>query len=660
MTFRRIAWLIGALTLLPAAAAAQTPSQKLSALSLDELMKLEVTTVTKLPQARLQAPASVYVLTQDDIRRSGATTLAELLRLVPGVHVAEIDGNKWGIGIRGFTDRLARAMLVLIDGRAVYSPLFAGTYWEVQDLPLDDIERIEVVRGPGGALWGANAVTGIVNVIRKRASATQGTAVHVRTGTEDPFALSIRYGGSKGAGFQYRASGKLSMRSAQQNPLGLEYDDSRLAHAGVRADWDTKHGAFTLQGDLYRVVIGNRDTVSSYSPPSAENIVTEDPMSGGNVLFRWSAESAHPRAPRLQVYYDRTNHDELQFNERQSMLDIDYQQGGGLGRHELLWGAGYRVVDSRTQTGGLLRLMPANRTDSLATAFLQDDVTLVPGRLELIGGIKAEHNVFSGLEWQPSGRLIWTLSPAHALSFSAIRAVRTPSRVERDFESGNFLSAAGPTFIRLLPNGDFDSEELIAYEASLVSMVTPRVMTTLALFHNQHDNVLSTELGATFTETDANGTRTVIPVFFANGLQGYSDGGEVTVDARPTAWWRVTANYSALSFHLNRRPGSTDLTQEGRAERGSPRHQLQLTTSLNLSRRLVVDWFLRYVSALPAVGVPAYSTSNVRVEWTFNSHLSVFVAGRNLHHATHAEFSDGANGTFGIQRAALIGLRWNR
>jgi iron complex outermembrane receptor protein len=660
MRVRRIDLSVMLLLALPVMATAQTTPGRIGAMTLAELMALEVTTVMRLPQARLEAPASVFVVTQDDIRRSGATTLVDVLRSVPGVHVAQIDGNKWAMGIRGFTDRLARAMLVLIDGRAVYSPLFAGTYWEVQDLPLADIERIEVVRGPGGALWGANAVTGIVNIIRKTAAASQGLNLGLTSGTENPAVIALGFGGSRGATFQYRVSGKLNMRSPQTNPLGLEYDDQQFAQAGARGDWDTSRGAITLQGDVYHAMMGARDTRTTYAPPTSEAVVTDDPLSGGNVLFRWTTRPGDPGSPRLQAYYDRSARTELVFAERQHVADVDFQQGAVRGRHNLLWGGGYRLVAGFTDTSGTLHFTPQNRTDSLVTAFVQDAIRLVPARLSFIAGLKAERNTYSGVEWQPSARLLWTVSQATALSVSAMRAVRTPSRVERDFESGSLLTPAVPTFVRLVPNPSFESERALTYEASLVTMPHPRLSTTVSLFRNEHDNVLSTELGPTFVETDSDGSRVIVPVSFGNGLKGHSAGLEVTADVRAAAWFRFTANYSGLRFFLSRTAGSADLTQEIRAEGGSPRHQVQATATINLPNRVTIDGAFRYVSALPAVDISSYAAPTLRVEWALNDGITLFAVGRDLHRAAHPEFPDGSNGTFGIQRAALVGLRVRR
>lgn len=660
---RRLTCVIAALVCtagVPNAVAAQTAggSPDLRAMSLEQLMGVPVSVTSRIPQSRLMAPASVTVITSEEIRQSGAITLPEVLRMVPGLHVAQIDGNKWAMGIRGFTDRLARAMLVMIDGRAVYSPLFAGTYWEVQDIPLMDIDRIEVVRGPGGSLWGANAVTGIVNIVRKSAAASAGTSVIARTGTEDPLAVAVSHGG--GTRVQYRMSGRVAKRSPQDNPLGLEYDDARLIQGGARLEWQNSGGAFMVQGDAYRTVIGQRATFTTVTPPSRRDEVTDDTLRGGNLLWRWTQRPSDPRALQVQGYYDYSSRTQLVFSERQHIVDLDLQHGLLRGRHGLLWGAGLRHIKGATTTRGTLRFDPASRTNLLYSGFVQDEFALIPERLSLTAGTKLEHNDYSGFEWQPSARLAWTASPSTALSVSIARAVRTPSRLEHDFTTANLADPAPPTFVRLNPNPSFRSEELTAFEGSLVTMPHPKLLTTIAAFRNRHNYVMSTEFGAPLVDTDNAGSREIIPVTLGNGLRGRSYGVEITNDVRPTSWWRTSVNYSWLRTQMERRPGSADATQEVRNEGGSPRHQLQLATTLHLPKRVRVDWFLRALSALPALNLKGYTTSNATIDWTMNSQASLFVQGRNLHQAGHPEFTDGANGTFRIQRALVVGLRWTR
>jgi iron complex outermembrane receptor protein len=493
-------------------------------------------------------------------------------------------------------------------------------------------------------------------VIRRAASASPGAAATIGVGSQDPLVADVRYGGARRDRFQYRLSGRAALRRSQASDLGFDYDDGRFWRAGARGDWQTDRGDLTVQGDVYRTVIGQRDSLVSYAPPSREQLTSDDLLSGGNVMVRWQGRGGI-RAPRLQWFYDHTARSELTFRGSEHTVDMDYQQGALRGPHGLLWGGGYRVVVGSTDTRGSLRFYPPDRTDQLLSGFLQDEVRLVSGRLRLTVGAKIEHNDYSGLEWQPSARLLWTVTPANAVSISVARAVRTPSRVERDFESGNLLSPSGPTFVRLNPNPDFESEELVAYEAGLVSMPHPKVMATVAVFRNQHDRVMSTELGSPFAEGEGEAARVIVPVTFANGLRGRSYGIEATVDLRPTRWWSSTASYSALRVELSKRPGSADITQESRAEGGSPRHQVQVTTAVQLPGRVEVGWFLRSRSALPDLDLAGYATSNVHVEWVMRDGWRLFVTGRNLHQASHAEFDDGANGTFEVRRSVLVGLR---
>lgn len=654
----RVLAAIGLVFFLPAVGRTQT-SQDLRGLSLEELMSVSIATPSRLPQSRMRAPASAFVLTADDIRRSGATTMAELLRLVPGLHVARIDGTRWAVGSRGFTDRLARGMLVLIDGRAVYSPLFAGTYWEAQDVPLQDIERIEIIRGPGGALWGANAVTGVINIVRKNAALSDGWRVTAGVGSSNPALAELSYGGS-GERVQYRLSGKFLMQGSQQTMFDPGYDDGRGLQAGGRVDWQTGNGEFTLQLDSYRVRVGQRDSVPSHAPPASPSVTSDDLQIGNTVMLRWKADTSNPRSLQVQGYIDRISRNELQFREVQQVYDLDAQQGRVVGRHGLLWGAGYRLVDSSTRTTGLLGFTPPIRTDHLFTAFLADEVTLIPNRLDIAAGVKAEHNQYSGFEWQPNARLLWTVTPTQTVSASVARAVRTPSRVEREFTSANLLNPDVPMFVRLNPNPDFDSEVLTALELGWVSQWRPWLSWTVAAFRNSHDRVLSLELGPPFAESDADGRRVIVPVSFGNGLTGHSTGIEVTTQIQPRPWWRTTAGYSHLSMSIAARPDSRDAGLVERSNGITPRHQLQVVTTLRPSSSVTATWFLRAIGEVPAVNVPAYTTSRLHVEWQVRPNASLFVTGRNLHHASHVEFDDGRNGTTGIRRSFMAGVRWER
>jgi iron complex outermembrane receptor protein len=643
-----------------AAAAAQgvVAPQELKRLTLEELMRVEVSTVLRVPEPTSSIPAAVFVITQDDIRRSGAVSLPEVLRLAPGVHVAQIDAARYAVGIRGFADRLARSMLVLVDGRAVYSPLFAGTYWEVQDVLLEDIDRIEIIRGPGGTLWGANAVNGIINIVTKSARDTQGVLVTAAAGSDILGPVGVRVGASVGQNLHVRVYAKGVDRDAQFHPDGSGYDGWRKAQGGFRADWRFAGSRrLTVQGDIYAAELGQRFSVPLYDPPFSVTTTRDAPLSGANVLARWTG-AVGPGEYQLQTYFDRTSRDERPVEETRDTFDVDFQHRSALGRHQILWGGGYRVTSDRIATLAPTAFNPAERTDNLFTAFVQDDVAVGTERVRLVGGAKMEHNAYSGFELQPGVRAMWTISPATALFAAVTRAVRTPSRVETDYTTTSLVSPATPTFVRLQPNAGFAAEELTAYELGYRARPIQSVYVTTAAFFNQLENTLSTELLTPFVETAPGSTRLILPVTFRNGLHGNTHGVEITGDVRPAVWWRWTANYSWLRVQMTRNPGSADVSQERRYEGLSPRHQLQVQSSLDLPRGLAFDWMLRYASELRAGPVPAYATSNVRLAWQPTRQLEIAVAGRDLHEPRHVEWPGGGAEQVQLRRRGFVTVTW--
>lgn len=655
--------LLALLLLLPLAigARAQTTAQDLRRLSLEELLELEITTVTRRPQPQAQTPAAVHIITQADIRRSGATSLPELLRLVPGMHVARLDHNKWAMGMRGFTDRLSRAMLVMIDGRAVYSPLFAGTYWEEQGYLLEDVDRIEVIRGPGGTLWGANAVNGIVNIVTKAARETQGSLMRAGGGSSERGLVGVRYGGRHGDGLHYRVYGRYLTRAPGFHADGADFDDYQFGQAGFRADWTLAHDRqLTVQGGLFGAAAGERFDLISYTPPYSVTLDDDADLSGGHVVARWEDRPGAAESFRLQVFYDRTNRREPPFREARDTFDVDFQRGmRPLGRHTVTWGLGYRVTSGRTESLPTLRFLPPDATEQLFSAFVQDEIELRPERLRLTLGSKLERDDYSGLELQPSARLMWTPAPAHTFVLSVARAVRTPSRVERDLELTSILVPSIPLFLRVDPNREFSPERLIAYEAGYRAQPANRLALVIAAFYNQLDDVLSTEVGSTFQETDPSGTRQILPVLFGNGLHGNSHGVEVSSDVRLTDWWRWTGSYALLRTQLTRDAGSMDGSQEVRGEGLSPRHQLQWESSVDLPGQVELDWLFRYVSALTAEGgVPAYATSDLRLGWFATSRLELSLVGKDLHDAHHLEFPGGSGGNVEVRRSVFGRVTW--
>src|SRR6266481_5979548 len=471
----------------------QAAAGNLKQLSLEQLGNLEVTSVSKEPEKMQRAAAAIYVLTQEDIRRSGATSIPEVLRLVPGVEVAQIDSSTWAVGMRGFGSSLSRSVLVLIDGRSVYTPLFAGVYWQVQDTLLEDVERIEVIRGPGGTIWGANAVNGVINIITKSAKDTRGMLVSTGGGNLDQGFANFRYGAGNNDSFNYRIYGKTFIRGPEFHSDRHQFDDWRMGQVGFRADWDLpKHDTVTLQGDLYNGDAGQRVGINSYSPPYMANVEQNVELGGGNLLGRWKRVLGEGSDIQLQTYYDRTNRKQANFAESRDTFDIDFVHRFALPfRQDFLWGAGVRLSSGNTtQVVPTLAFMPNHFTDKLYSAFVQDEVAVVPNKLSLTFGSKFLHNSYSGFEVEPGARVLWTPDPQQAVWAAITRAVRTPSRVEEDLQLTGLFVPDPLTFYRVVGDRGFFSENLVGYETGYRSLVKPRFYVDIAAFYNNYNHLL--------------------------------------------------------------------------------------------------------------------------------------------------------------------------
>ncbi|MGH9637909.1 MAG: TonB-dependent receptor plug domain-containing protein, partial [Candidatus Angelobacter sp.] len=447
---------------------ADNPVKKLS---LEQLGNIEVTTVSKEPEEARKTPAAIYVITHDDIERSGVTSIPEALRLAPGVEVARIDANKWAIGIRGFGSRLSRSVLVLIDGRNVYTTFLAGTYWEVQDTVMDDIDRIEVIRGPGGTIWGPNAINGVINIITKHSKDTQGTLASVGGGNEEQGFFNLRSGAGNGRNFNYRVYGKGFNRSSEFQRDGGHFDAWWATQAGFRMDWDKNdHDSFTFQGDLYDEAAGESVQATSYTQPFSAIVDNDARLSGGNIMARWKRQMGEGKDVQLQAYYDRTNRHEPNFGDIRDTFDVDFLARVPLpARQRLSYGAGMRFSHgNELEAVSGLTFDPPQQTDQLLTAYAQDEIELVPRYLSLIAGTKLLHTNYTGVDLEPSVRLLWTPSEKQTVWASFTRAVRTPADVERDFFLSGFIGTAPgglPFFARFNANRDFRSETLKGYEA---------------------------------------------------------------------------------------------------------------------------------------------------------------------------------------------------
>ena len=635
-----VALLIGGSIPLHAAGLAPLERPDLTTLSLEELSNLEVTSVSKSPQKYLQSPAAIAVITQDDIRRSGVTSIPEALRLAPGIDVQRINSNQWAVGIRGFGDRLSRSVLVLIDGRAVYSPLFAGTYWEVQDYPLEDIDRIEVIRGPGGTLWGANAFNGVINIITKNAKETQGAMVSGGGGTEEKRFGTARFGGKSGDNLFYRFYGKYFDRDSSFHSNDDNFDAWQMGQGGFRADWNaTPRDSLTLQGDLYKGQTGEELTIATYSAPYQETLRQNADVFGANVLGRWKRDLTDDSDLALQWYYDRTDRTDLNFTEHRDIFDLDFQHRfGWVARQEITWGADYRLTANRITSIPTIVFDPADRTDHLATMLLQDKIDLVENRLALTVGSKIEHNDFSGWEEEPSGRLAWTPTSKQTLWTAISRAVATPSQVDQDLTATLPVLRGVPIFVRQVGNKNFQSENVLAYEWGYRIQPAEPVLVDAAGFYNRYHHLLSGEVGTSFLEFTPS-LHSVLPVVLGNKFEGETHGWELAVTWSLTKAWRLRADYSLLLMHLHVEPDSADTT--GRAEDtagSSPRHQASLGSSMDLPGHFELDPTVRYTDVLSALGIPPYWEMELRVAWHATRRLELALVGENLFQAHHPEF----------------------
>lgn len=636
--------LLGVHGLAGKASAAGYTEDQLFELNLEELVSLEVTSVAKKPQKISDSSAAIFVISQEDIRRSGVTSIPEALRLAPGLNVARIDGNKWAITSRGFNGRFANKLLVLIDGRSVYTPLFSGVYWDVQDTLLDDIERIEVIRGPGAALWGANAVNGVINVITKSTEKTHGVLTKAGYGTEEQGFGAVRFGSSIGNRFDYRAYAKYFNRDAfDALDGGQAADDWRAFRGGFRIDGRLSPGnRLTVQGDAYSGTEGQTDQILAPDPVRGFRTIADNDtdFSGGNLLLRWERTLSPTSDLVFQTYYDRTDRDEPALvKESRDTFDVDLQHRFALGEHqEIIWGLGYRITVDDLEVQLPTEADPASKTDQLFSLFVQDEITLSKDLLRLTLGAKFEHNDYTGLEIQPNARLIWTPGAKHSIWAAVSRAVRTPSRAG----AGGTLwmgvkPSSPPTVLIAVGNDDFDAEELIAWEIGYRFAPTRRFSLDCAAFLNDFDNLRSTEPRAPDLITDP-APYYAITSLFDNNTKAKTYGVEIVADWKLYDWWRLQGTYSFLEVDGDPTDDSRDANSVKLMQGATPQHQLSLRSSLDLPNAVELDCWLRYTDRLEALGVDDYLTLDLRLGWHPTPELEIALVAQNLLEKKHQEY----------------------
>jgi iron complex outermembrane recepter protein len=640
---------------------AQAPAGGLKGLSLEQLGEIEVVTASKQPVQVNKTPAAIYVITQEDIRRSGATSLPEALRLAPGVEVARIDSVKWSIGIRGFGSRLSRAVLVLLDGRTVYSPLFHGVYWEVQDTMMEDIERIEVIRGPGGTIWGANAVNGVINIITKKAKDTHGVLASGGGGNLNQVSGEARYGGKEG-NVDYRVYGKGSSVGPEYHSDGNNFDDWRREQGGFRADWtpDSRDTA-TLQGDIYDSRMGESNRITSLTPPFSfiSNQVAD--LSGGNIIASWDRTLGDGSGFHLETYYDRFNREQSTQAEFRDTFDLDFVRYFKLKKTQFTWGVGARISIGRVpEVVPTYTFNPFRRTDQLYSGFVQDEIPLMGDRLKLTVGTKILHSAFAGFDFEPSARLLYAPSETTSFWGAATRAVRTPSDIEEDLTNITLRSSNPLAFNVTTGDTQFKSEVLIGYEAGYRHLFSKQVSVDVAVFRNYYSHLSSLEAGVPYLDDSGPYPHTVFPFVNGNGVNGTTSGFELIANWKPTAWWRLQPSYAYLDMDLATIAGSTDTVTVNSLEGSSPRHEVMIQSYLDLPHRFEFSQIYRYVSNLPAQLVGAYQTIDARIAWHPNRHLEFSLTGQNLLQPHHPEFGGDPGPPVGIRRTFFAALTWRK
>lgn len=627
-------------------------------MSIEELGAVRVTTMFRRAQSLEQTPASVFVITADEIRRSGVTSIPEALRLAPGVEVTRNGAHSWTISIRGFNSDLSNKLLVLLDGRSVYSPLYAGVFWDVQDTLLADVDRIEVISGPGGTAWGANAVNGVINIITKTGDEALGGYAQVGGGGREGGFAAFRYGATLGEHATARAYVKHHDRDATELPAGgSAFDDTQFTQAGFNVGWDVSdRDRLTIRGDVYDGAEGDilrGDFTIGTLPDFA--VPGEIDVSGANLLARWRRRLENDASLRLQVFYDQTGREiPGSFNEDRETIDLDFQHDlAAHGRHTLAWGTGLRVTSDELDNTLFASFLPPNVTDRLLTAFFQDRIALSDGRYILTLGTKLESNDYTGFEHQPNARFTWLIDDDRSFWAAVSRAVRTPARLNTDLRLfAPIPGSSPPLYLNVNGNPEFAAENLLAYEAGYRLRIGADLSVDVAVFDNFYDELQSIEVeGISVVPTPV--THLVLAASLANGIEGETYGGTVVVNWQPLERWRLRFQYARLEMDLRNKPGSTDTGGLSLAG-NSPNHQLSIYSSFELPQNLSLYAAARYVDSLPSIGIDSYLGVDFNLAWTPSERFRGSLTVQNLNDRRHLEFE---NSTF-VERSAYLRLVW--
>lgn len=625
--------------------AAQDTLDPFKAISLDELADIKVSIISKSPQKVSDSAAAVFVITQDDIRRSGANSIPEVLRMVPGLSVSQINSSNWAVSSRGFSGRYANKLLVLMDGRAVYAPLFSGVYWNVQDTLLEDIDRIEVVRGPGASAWGANAVNGVINIITRSSEETQGNLLSGTVGSETRGIVSTRHGGQLTEDVYYRLYAKYRNMDNAVFPSGETANDNwDETRGGFRIDGQlAETNNFTLQGDIYNNITSALHEDPSLDSATGEVLVSErNTDRGHNLLMRLNHHFTDQSEGTLQAYYDYQYRQET--NDTRRTFDLDYQHTfPTIGRHTPTAGLGYRNIYDDTPGTTVFNFSPDTNYESLWSLFIQDEIRLTE-TLNLTIGSKFEHNGYTGFEYQPSARLLWHPAPKQTFWAAISRAVRTPSRVDDGIINTHDVDPSVPPIppivVQVYGNKNFLSETVLAHELGYRIQYLDSLALDLSVFYNKYRHLRTIE----YNQLDLSNLPDFIvqPLTFANLMDGESYGLELSADWRATETIRLQLGYTLLDLQMHRNDNSTDPNTES-IEGQSPEQQLSLRSSFDMASNLELDLWLRYVSELwipSSKQIDSYWTLDVRLGWQPVKELELAFVGKNLLDNQSLEYRD--------------------
>lgn len=630
-------------------------------LSIEQLLNQKVRSVSKTDQTFRDSAAAVFVVSEADLRRSGVTSIPEALRMVPGLHGARLDSSKWAVTARGFNGRFANKLLVMIDGRSIYTPMSAGVFWESHDLPIEDIDRIEVVRGPGASVWGANAVNGIINIITKHTEETQDEYVAITGGTEERFIAEGRMGGALQDESHYRIYAKHLKRDGLVDVEGRDAGDNwRMTRGGFRVDWLLSSGnSVLMEGDYYDGTIDQNFNVPRESAPFSEERLKDSANTrGASFLMRWENTEALSSKFASQFFYEYFRRTDAFADEQRHTFDFDFQHDIALRKHqEFSWGIGYRLNTDEFNDTRLTKGGPKQRDLHLISAFLQDQIGLFDDRLSLTLGTKVEYHTFSGLQFQPSIKTLWKINGDNRLWGSFARAARTPSRGERD---GRFNILGEPPFIVnvfLQGNSKVDSEVVYALEFGYRTWSADNFFVDVAAFYSWYDKL------RTQGQQILVGNELTIKV--SDDEEAETWGIELAADWRPAEWLRWQLSYTFLKTKFAETNSASDSSAD--SDNRNPQHQVSLRSAFNAPYDVSVDFWLRYVDEIDIVddfdpgeiSVDSYFTFDARIAWQPKREVELSIIGRNLNDAEHLEFTQELYAfPTQVQRSVYAQIKW--